>query len=368
MNWYNQRGKLLPKIKKLDNAKKLDISLLRKILIRQSPSKTQHQLTFRKWLQKWIETNIQNVFTELDAVGNLYVVKGKNNIYPCIVAHLDTAQNIHSGLNIMELGNIIFGFNLHTGEQCGIGADDKCGIYIALECLKKFDNLKCFFPIDEEIGCIGSGQCNFEFFKDCSFLGQPDRRSYTTDFINFTNGIEVCNKDFYGLIESQMEWYGYKLNTGSCTDIGTIKKNPNVNIPAFNFSCGYIDEHTDTEIIFKSGLENAMNFLFSVIEKVGYVKHIHAVPITKQREFRGFQELEEEDVEFINEPIVYKCDHYKFTSYDDELYMEDMISVGQCPYCNSSIKEYIENNEFYYYCNECDSKWDIIPIDEMIGV
>ena len=48
---------------------------------------------------------------------------------------------------------------------------------------------------------------------------QLDRRSYTTDLITFTNGIETCSQEFVDAASDIMNKYGYTQNRGVCTDI-----------------------------------------------------------------------------------------------------------------------------------------------------
>ena len=85
--------------------------------------------------------------------GCIYATKGETNLYPCIVSHMDTVHNIEENLTPIEVNGNIIGFNAVTMEQIGIGGDDKVGVFIALECLNNFDNIKAVFFRDEETGC-----------------------------------------------------------------------------------------------------------------------------------------------------------------------------------------------------------------------
>lgn len=67
-------------------------------------------------------------------------------------------------------------------------------------------------------------------------LIQCDRRSYTTDFINYTNGREVCSKEFTDAISEEMKTFGYSVNRGVATDIGGLKASPKVDCIASNLS------------------------------------------------------------------------------------------------------------------------------------
>ena len=219
--------------------------------------------------------------TTKDSYGNLYVVKGNADFYPCVVAHTDINQTVRKNVSIMTAYPWIFGFDTDKIEQAGIGADDKVGVYFAIHMFDVFDNIKLFFPKDEEVGLVGTYQANQDFFIDCSMLVQLDRNSYKNDLITYTNGITVCSDEFVTAASSIMDKYMYKKNNGSCTDIGGIKKFNTVNCVAMNVSCGYIDEHSDSEVISIPHFENAINFGYELL-KMGVDKvweHKTVIPV-----------------------------------------------------------------------------------------
>lgn len=204
--------------------------------------------------------------THKDAYGNLYVTKGNAEFYPCVVGHTDINQEKRNNVKVMTAYPWIFGFDADKAEQCGIGADDKVGVYFAVHMFDLFDNIKLFFPKDEEIGLIGTYQAEKEFFADCSILIQLDRNSYKNDLITYTNGITVCSNEFVEAAGEIMDKYGYAKNNGSCTDIGGLKKSDVVKCVAMNVSCGYINEHSDSEVISIPHFENAINFGYELLK------------------------------------------------------------------------------------------------------
>lgn len=371
-----------PLYKKVKGELEVNWDFLHSILLKQSPSDTFHEDKFVKWLRNHIRKYVPNVSIETDKIGNTYVTKGKSDVYPCIVAHTDTAQNYHENMQIVNTKTWVLAIDNNTGTQIGPGFDDKAGIYVALTLLKKFDNIKCFFPTMEEIGLIGSSRANYDWFKDCSFLAQPDRNSYNCDFISRTNGIEVCNEDFMSKISQEMAKYGYKKATGSCTDIGALKKSNIVTCPAFNYSCGYFDEHSDEEVLNCNAFSNALNFLNEVIIKEGYNEHYHIVPkeepITDYRTYykptyqpSNQKELfEDYDEDFYNynksysSPILndvkHDCAGYDFNDSEGMTWVEDSLEIGQCPYCSNT--ELIEQVDTSLMCSSCNSIWNI-PTD-----
>ena len=180
--------------------------------------------------------DIQGATVERDDYGNLYVTKGKTNQYPCVIAHTDINQEKRSNVSVLINGDFIFGFDNDEAVQAGIGADDGCGIAIAYEMFNRFEAIKLFFPKDEEVGLIGTGVCDISFFTDCTLLIQPDRRSYSTDLITYTNGIKTCSKEFVEAASDIMTKYGYSENRGVCTDVGGIKKSTKVTCVGMNVS------------------------------------------------------------------------------------------------------------------------------------
>jgi hypothetical protein len=225
-----------------------------------------------------------------DAYGNLYVTKGNAEFYPCVVAHTDINQEVRHNVKIMTAYPWMFGFDTEEAEQCGMGADDKVGVYFAIHMFDLFDNIKLFFPKDEEVGLIGTYKATKEFFTDCSMLVQLDRNSYKNDLITYTNGITVCSDEFVTAAGSIMDKYMYKKNNGSCTDIGGLKKYDTVNCVAMNVSCGYINEHGDNEMISIPHFENAINFGYELL-KMGVDKvwqHKAEIPVYENTRYSGY--------------------------------------------------------------------------------
>lgn len=111
-----------------------------------------------KFLASYLKT-LPGVETGQDKHGNLYAVKGEAESYPCIVSRLDQVQHTHSkDFKAIETRDIIFGFSAMNHQIEGLGADDKNGILICLEALRKYCHIKCAFFKEEETGCRGKFQ------------------------------------------------------------------------------------------------------------------------------------------------------------------------------------------------------------------
>ena len=242
----------------------MNVKFYKKLLSFRTHSKSEVQIEFRNWLNEYILNNYDNVKTHLDEYGNLYVEKGSAETTNCVIAHLDINQRTKSeNIEILKVDDWILGIDKDTGLQIGLGHDDKAGVYFALQALQKFKNLKLFFPLDEEIGCVGSKNCNPIFFENVGFMVQLDRRGYT-DISNYTNGNDVVTKETEKELEEVCTKYGYKFTRCISTDVGYLVGV--LDIQGVNISCGYYDEHSDKEVLNIFDYDNAEAFALSVLQ------------------------------------------------------------------------------------------------------
>lgn len=216
----------------------------------------------RKFVKKYIRRVCGECVIEQDAFGNLLITKGESDTYPCLAAHIDQVQHNHSkDFSVVTNGEAVFGFSAKSREQQGLGADDKNGIYICLECLRSFDVLKCAFFVGEEVGCKGSSAVDLTFFSDCRFIIEPDRRG-SSDLITSMFCGDVCSNEFVKAIGADA--FGYKEERGSITDVGELVER-GVGISCLNLSCGYYEAHTDMEFTILSELENCYRCVCNII-------------------------------------------------------------------------------------------------------
>lgn len=224
----------------------------------------------RNFIKGYIFENIPGVKITGDKIGNLYITKGQAETYPCIIAHLDQVQRLHSkDFRAIETEDIIFGYSPSNRRQEGLGADDKNGIWVALQCLMKYEALKIAFFVGEEVGCVGSSAANLNFFSNCRFVIQPDRRGYS-DVITQISWESLCSEQF--LSEIQPEQFGYNPTDGLMTDIEALREN-GLEISCINLSCGYYEPHTDREFTIKSDLKNCLEYVQFIIEYCTEIYH-----------------------------------------------------------------------------------------------
>lgn len=210
--------------------------------------------------------------------GNIYATKGSAP-YPCMIAHTDTVHPICEDLHPVIFGGKVTGFNRVTMEQTGIGGDDKVGIYVALEMLREHTNMKCFFPRDEEIGCIGSSKVDKKWFDDVTIALQCDRRG-NTDFITNASGTELSSKAFQNDVLPILRNYGYKFDRGMMTDVMELKER-GIKASMANISCGYYNPHTEHEYVDIADVHKVTLMVSEIIRTLGGTYYPHELPPRK---------------------------------------------------------------------------------------
>lgn len=190
------------------------------------------------------------------AYDNVYIGDGyvyAQGTFPVLlVAHLDT---VHKKPTKPILYDITKG-----SYSCpnGIGGDDRCGVYMILQIIRKYD-CSVLFCEDEEVGCIGAKKfaktdlikkLEFNYAIELDRKGSNDAVFYDCDNPDFT---EFITKEFYE------EAYG------SFTDICTVA--PAIGCAAVNLSCGYYNAHTDKEYVVMSEMEKSIEEVCNILER-----------------------------------------------------------------------------------------------------
>lgn len=197
-----------------------------------------------------------------DKHGNIYAVKGHAQTYPCVVAHTDEVHQRSPNYEVVVSDDrFIFGYDSKLHRFCGIGADDKNGIWVALKCLEEYEVLKCAFFTEEERGCVGSGKAFMPFFDDCRFVLQCDRKG-NGDMIVDIDGISLCSKEFIQAVKHNM--YGYRREIGMLSDVASLKRKK-LKVSCVNISCGYYNPHTPGEITDIADLQKCLRFVRHII-------------------------------------------------------------------------------------------------------
>lgn len=175
----------------------------------------------------------------------------KGNLPVLLVAHLDVVHKEIPQIIYKEITNSGDSFKLTT--TTGIGGDDRCGVWIILKIIEKFNKLfkdklsipSILFTMDEEVGGLGA-QKFIENYKtlDANFILEYDRKGYT-DVVAYDDGNDTLTKSIEK-IGSELG-IDYKENFGSFTDISYLC--PHFGISGVNISSGYYNPHMSNEYI-----------------------------------------------------------------------------------------------------------------------
>lgn len=236
------------------------MELLKQLYQIYSPSGKEKGMS--RFIKKQVK-KIPNTKIVEDTTGNLYITKGNALSFPCIVAHMDQVHSVRSkDFMAIETEDIIFGYSPGLRRQENLGADDKNGIWIALKCLAKYPVIKLAFFVSEEIGCVGSSNAWMDFFTDCRYVIEPDRKGYK-DTISHICWTVLCSDKFLKAIQNDS--FGYEETEGLMTDIFVLKEK-GLNISCINLSCGYYEPHTSYEFTVKHDLVNCLKFVQYIVE------------------------------------------------------------------------------------------------------
>ena len=169
-----------------------------------------------------------------------------------LVAHLDT---VHKELpQKIEYDKVM---DILSSPQ-GIGGDDRCGVYMILEVIKKY-NCSVLFCEDEEIGCVGAEKFtksdiskNLEF----NYIIEFDRKG-KNDAVFY----DCANDEFEAFITKEF----FKTTWGSFSDISVIA--PHLGCAAVNLSCGYYNPHTKEEYVAMSEMQTSIEQACKILER-----------------------------------------------------------------------------------------------------
>lgn len=147
----------------------------------------------------------------------------------------------------------------------GIGGDDRCGIYIILRLIEKFD-CHVLFCEDEEVGGVGAKKFTrsritpeVNFIVEFDRMGSDDAVFYACDNKKFTDFIEA---------------HDFTEAFGSFSDISVVA--PHLGVAAVNLSSGYHNPHSLSEYVNFNQVEKTIDRAGRILNDAGtrfeYVK------------------------------------------------------------------------------------------------
>ena len=265
----------------LDKIYKDELQLLFELFQINSPSKNEGKM--KKFIRTFCKIN--NIKCKKDKKGNLYLKKGKG-LRPCLVAHLDNVfDNKADVLPTCVDGDTIIGYDTKKMKQCGLGADDKVGIFIILKAMLNYENIKAVLTVEEEIGCLGAAEVNLNFFTDVCYVLQADRKGYgdfvTTADTSRYDDVELSSSEFIDVCKPVISSFDFKEANGGSTDVVRLKEK-GLDISVANISSGYYDPHNSTEYISCKQVVCVLNMVYELIDYIPKKKYSHTAKLTKK--------------------------------------------------------------------------------------
>lgn len=208
----------------------------------------------------------------------------------------------------------------------GIGGDDRCGVAMVLEVVKKY-NCSVLFCEDEEIGGVGAEKftkskiaegLEFNYIIEFDRKGSNDAVFYDCD-----------NEDFEKFITKEF----YKTAWGSFSDISTLA--PFLKCAAVNLSCGYYNAHTTREYVVLHEMERSVEEACKILErtteadKFEYIEAQYYYPSRIGGSSYGYWGGEYDDRYFAGE---YDAENYymiEYVDYDGEQDWADLWAVSE---------------------------------------
>jgi hypothetical protein len=169
-----------------------------------------------------------------------------------LVAHLDTVHENAPNPILYDVENDTY------SSPNGIGGDDRCGVFMILEIMQRY-NCSILFCEDEEIGGVGARKfIKSDLAKDLTFnyIIEFDRRGYN-DAVFY----DCENDEFETFITQNF----YKTAYGSFSDISVIA--PFLGCAAVNLSCGYYAAHTKEEYVVYPEMMRSIKEACGILER-----------------------------------------------------------------------------------------------------
>jgi len=294
-----------------------------------------------------------------DRMGNIYVVKGDADVYPTMVCHIDTVHLFDKNYQVHQAGRNIFAVNKINCDKMGVGGDDKVGVFMTLKMLEERDVFKAAFFVDEEIGCVGSRACDFDFFSNSSLVLECDRKG-AYDFVNSISGTKLYSREFSEAIKPILIDYGRTEVSGGMTDVLEIAYKTKICVA--NMSCGYYHPHSDDEFVNIDDVFMTYNMCNDIYDKLGFDLWRVSEDRNEYDYYSGYGYSSYGTggyaKTFGNRSQSYlpaKEDDFDFDDWNKSFEVESERGVTddlECAYCNGLHTEFDEYNRDVY-CHDC---------------
>ncbi len=343
---------------------------LHEILGTQSYSRESKRM--RRTMQRLLEDAGMRVVAK---DGNVFAVKGdQDGPVPIFVAHLDTVhKHIGDAYQVIaepDDGDFIYwAYRTDTGQRVGIGGDDKCGLWVALQASKRFDSCRVVLLRDEEIGTVGASASPAGWYKNASVVIEADRRG-SGDAVSEACGTRLSSDEWQAHVGDIVLDHGYVWEDGGgLTDVVTLAEENKITTSCINLSAGYHQPHTANETVVESELENCLSLAVSLAR--ASEGRTWDVPIADRNTYTytsmdwkplGFRNYRVErgkftlvggkdvDPEPESEDAYWAKEEERYLQEQDEMYAQTL----KCPTCGVGGMMY-DRREDMVLCMECNT-------------
>ena len=253
----------------------------------------------------------------------------KGSVPVLLVAHLDTVHKQPvKHICYSQNGRIVM-------SPEGIGGDDRAGVYMILEIIRKH-RCHVLFCEDEEIGCRGaSAFADGKIKPEVDYIVELDRRG-SNDAVFY----ECDNRDFVDFVTG----FGFDEEFGSFSDISIIA--PSLGVAAVNISAGYYNEHTRYEHVDMDAVETNIERIGKMVAtKAQKYEYIEAVYVPRylaggRGYYRGIDDWE------LDRWHAEKA--LRGYGKDDECGTKNLMLIPESAYIKTPKGEYVECDGQYF--------------------
>lgn len=283
-------------------------------------------------LKFYVANRLKETYEDVTVGDGFVYAQGK---YPVLlVAHLDTVHETEPVIIYYdENKDALF-------SPTGIGGDDRCGVYMIFEVLKKF-NCSVLFCEDEEEGTVGAKKfIKTDLAKELKFnyMIEFDRKG-SNDAVFY----DCANEDFEKFITKEF----YETSWGSFSDISVLA--PFIGCAAVNLSCGYYNAHTKTEYVVISEMAESIEAACKILErtteedKFEYIESPYSYSGWNSESWKKYF-----DAKYGNGSYYSGCGYY---GGDWGYYGEDTYDICDSPF-PTDADDFVETDGTYYFLIE----------------
>lgn len=255
---------------------------------------------------------------KVDDYGNLLAEKKCGNGHGATVllsAHMDTVRGVLSDRKLIETEDGII-----MSDKGVLGADDRGGIAIILTVLRNLSKLnfngtiKVSFSREEEVGCIGAGEIDMNWYKDTDLAIVVDRRGNRDIVVGC--GMAFCSDSVAHFMEdvSKMADMDWKATEGGISDAMVFAEG---GVNSINLSAGYYNEHTENEYASLDDMKDTVKLIMQAIAVINQF-------------YTTFDEVPQDNTwSKMYYPKSYNYGGYYEDEYIDDIWIEEVDMHGE---------------------------------------